>query len=193
MASLLIIGLTYCSDNPAGNDNDPVAPGRLYVLDSRSSFLMSLDIPADTLVDSVRLDYSAYGVYTDYSGDHILINDMDNRQTRIYNAADLSPAGTAEYWGEYFFDNTDNYAVLISFADTTVYILDAPTLSATATIDIRAYRGFLDTLNNMFYASYFPPGDDTSGAVYVVDCASTTPVDTFTFDMKVYNLACHPE
>ena len=187
LAGLLAIAITSCSDNPSGNDNDPVSPARLYVLDSRSGFLMSLDIPADTIFDSVRLDYNVSGLFL--NGNCLLVGNSDQSQTYIYNAADLSAAGTSALYGQFFIDDPDGYGVYLPSDSEAIYLVDPLTLAPTDSILRRAAHGYLDTLNNLFYAAYITEPRDTTSVIYIIDCVAGQLIDSAVVNFGVYALA----
>jgi len=191
LASILItaglaITLFSCSDNPTSPDEE-TAEYRLYVHDHFNYVLMSFAVPADTLVDSVRIDYPAGGIYVTAEGDRLLVtrNDYDTMLNcmEVYSTADFSYLGSLEKHGRYYFDGTDNYGICKTYE--SVYFLDPLTLAPTDSIDFdlpetnAIVLGYLDTVSNLYFCRTMPFHEtDSSTLIFKIDCITRRVVDT---------------
>ncbi|MCP4705341.1 MAG: hypothetical protein GY865_12085, partial [candidate division Zixibacteria bacterium] len=57
---------------------------RLYVLDSYNQYLLSIDTPADTIIDSTRIDYFANDLFITPDGERLLVR---GDKLHIYNTS----------------------------------------------------------------------------------------------------------
>jgi len=83
------IYLSCCDDCPTC-PADPVTElgnYRLYAVDGLFQFLMSVDVPADTIVDSIRLDYYPSEVFVTPDGSKLIVMGGGGL---VYNTSDLS-------------------------------------------------------------------------------------------------------
>ena len=168
------IYLSCCDDCPTcPGDPEPPPLGnyRVYVFDGLNKFLMSVDTPADTIVDSIRLDFNGYACFITPDGERLLATNQNNNTMSIYNTSDLSFVGSNPRYGEYFFDGTDNYGICMSFLDNKMYFIDPLTLAPLDSIDRMGYESYLDTVNDIYYIS-------ADYIIYRVNCNSRVLQDS---------------
>ncbi|SYZ71983.1 exported hypothetical protein [Candidatus Zixiibacteriota bacterium] len=167
----------HCVDCPKEPEPPPSGKYRLYAFNAMSAngLLMSIDIPADTIVDSVRLDYSGNFIFVTPDGERLLVTHYNNDYTNaieIYRTRDLAHMGTSNQYGFYYFDGTDNYGILV---DGIIQFIDPLTLSPVDTIfkSVR-WDGYLDTVSNEFFAIA-----DSAMTIYRIDCSDRMVTDSF--------------
>ena len=186
ITALLTIALFSCSDNPTSPNEEP-AEYRLYVYDWANYVLMSFAVPADTLVDSIHVDYLAGGIYATAEGDRLLVahTDYDNMTgcMEVYNTADFSYLGSLEKYGRYYFDGTDNYGICKTYE--SVYFLDPPSLAPIDSIDFdlpetnAIVLGYLDTVSNLYFCRTMPFYEtDSTTLIFKIDCLTRNVIDT---------------
>jgi DNA-binding beta-propeller fold protein YncE len=172
-----------CPDCPTDPEPPPLGHYRIYAYARDSRFLMSVDTPVDTIVDSVRLNFDmGYGVYVTPDGRRVMVTNTDDNTMEIYNASDLSYLGASDQYGDYYFDATDNYGVWTSPTRKRVYFISADNLIPYDSIDCSVDYGYLDTVSNTFFAGN---GDiDSAGTavnrhmIFVIDCNLRILIDT---------------
>jgi hypothetical protein len=142
---------------------------------------MSVDIPTDTIVDSIRLDYTAHEIFATPDGSKLLVT---GNGTHVYNTSDLSPIEIPVKSGYYYFDGSDNYGVLIA---GKIYFIDPINLVPYDSVENPANitnlyldQYYLDTVTDRFFESVFTLGD-TLNVVYRFDCKTRTLVDSIVF------------
>ncbi len=154
---------------------------RLYAISGLNpeGLLMSIDVPADTVVDSVRVDYNSEGLFVTGDGQRLLvlryIDSTPYVQVEIYNASDLSNIGSSDRYGKYFFDGGDNYGIL---KRQSIYFIDPVTLIPIDSIVTPVPTGlvcYLDTVTDRFFAAVDP---DSGATVYIIDCLTRTLTDS---------------
>jgi len=176
------IYLSCCDDCPTC-PADPVAElgnYRLYAADGLNQFLMSVDVPADTIVDSIRLDYYPSEVFVTPDGSKLIVM---GGPTHVYNTADLSLIEIPVKAGLYYFDGSDNYGVMVAgklyFIDP-INLMPYDSLVHPGNIDFYLGQSFLDTVTDRFFESIYRP-EDTTNAVYIFDCQTRTLIDSIVF------------
>jgi len=168
----------------------PVCPGdeigelgnyRLYVLDSYNRFIMSIDTPADTIVDSIRIDYFANDLFVTPDGERLLVR---GDKLRIYNTSDLSLIETLDQQNcIYRFDGGDNYGVMSNLEKT--YFINPADLTPFDSIDFNLPPGdypnswfaYLDTTSDQYFIATSKLPDNTY-IIFQIDCHSRTVVDS---------------
>jgi hypothetical protein len=189
---LLAMGLILtCSDDCPTCPKDstpPLGHYRLYIWDAITLLLMSIDVPADTIVDSIRLDYGGYDLFIPPGGDRLLLTHFNDDSLygvmEIYRTSDLSHLGTIDQYGDYFFDGHDNYGLWSSFK--RLYFIDPTTLAPYDSLLLGIRDGYLDTVANLFFGSKL--ASDSNGksiegyVIYEVDCDNRTLVDSFVLE-----------
>ncbi len=147
---------------------------RLYAFNGMSAngLLMSIDVPADTIVDSVRLDYSGADIFVTPDGQRLLVMRIYNSTTamEIYRTSDLAHLGTSDQYGYYYFDGGDNYAI---FAGSSVCFIDPATLVPIDTVIQADMTGYLDTVANQFFV------EGANATIYKIDCQTRSIIDSF--------------
>jgi DNA-binding beta-propeller fold protein YncE len=174
-----------CPVCPKEPEPVPVEHYRLYAISGLNpeGLLMSIDVPADTVVDSVRVDYNSEGLFVTPDGERLLVlrylDVAPYNRVEIYSARDLSLIGNSDRYGAYFFDGGDNYGILQT---SDIFFIDPVTLQPIDSILTPAplgYIGFLDTVTNRFFV---PVDLSAGGKVYVIDCIGRTLTDSI-FDL----------
>jgi len=180
----LFIYLSCCDDCPTC-PADPVyelGNYRLYAIHGSYQFLMSVDIPADTIVDSIRVDYYPSEIFVTPDGSKLIVIGGGGL---VYNTSDLSLLETSVGGGYYYFDGSDNYGVL---AGLNLYFIDPVSLTPFDSVEHLGYvlesdnRGqyFLDTVTDRFFETVFR-SEDSTNAVYMFDCQTRTLIDSIIF------------
>jgi DNA-binding beta-propeller fold protein YncE len=176
-----------CPDCPTEPEPEPETHYRLYSSDSYNNILISIDVPADTIVDSVHLDYLAMGVFVIPGGNRLLVKRYDNDSgfgwMEVYDASDFSHLGSIEQYGDYYFDGGDNYGIWITYE--AVYFVNPQDLSPVDSITFDLPSGvllaqsYLDTTSDQYFCrtSPFVSGDSTV-RIYQIDCQSQGLVDS---------------
>jgi hypothetical protein len=154
-----------CKDCPTAPQPPPLGEYRLYAYDNLSQLIMAFDTPADTLVDSVRIDYYSYRIFLTPDEDRLLVPHRDNRCTEIYRASDLSHIGSIAQHGDYYFDKTDNIAVFYGL-DSTIYFIDPVSLTPFDSITGFPLLGdfYIDTVSNFLYCPAY-----LENWIYIID------------------------
>ncbi len=170
--------LCCCDDCPTcPKPQEPVLGHyRIYGFDGIQGLLMSIDTPADTVVDSIRVNYNGDFIFVTPDGNRLLVMYNDNYTNRIevYSTIDLAHIGTLDQPGFYYFDGGDNYGLCNSGSDGKIYFIDPNSLLPIDTINRAAGQGYLDTVINQFFAAA------AGGKIYKIDCNTRTLVDSFT-------------
>ncbi len=192
--AILVVILSIClfqscdKDCPICPNEDIGEPGnyRLYTINGHNTFtLYAIDIPADTIVDSVALGHGFYNCFLTPDGDRLLVTNWDTRQMEVYNTVDLSHLETlTDQYGDYYFDKTDNIGIYYSVVNKKIFFIDPATLTPLDSIPRSIGDGFLDTVTNLFIAPKF-----NTNIVYLIDCNSRTLIDSLDMGHLVYNLA----
>jgi hypothetical protein len=192
LAVLILLAVSACLYQSCCKDC-PIAPQplewgnyRLYAHDMYLNLLVSIDTPADTLVDSVRLNYDCHRIFITPDGERILAprNDgPDNKSTEIYRASDLSHIETINLYGDYYFDKTDNIGINYS-KDSSVYFIDPESLTPIDSISGLPNLGdfYLDTTSNLLYSPV-----DLDNWVYIIDCNNRILTDSINIGGFVYS------
>ena len=173
------IYLSCCDDCPTcPGDIEPPPLGnyRLYSICFWDGMLMSYDIPADTIIDSVTLAYQSYGVFVTPDGERLLVMRAQegNFGTDIFNSRDLSLIGSTNQYGDYYFDGADNYGIMLSYTDESIYFIDPASLNSIDTIFKFGSHGYLDSVGNQFFCVKYPGVN----VVYRVDCEKRRLTDS---------------
>jgi len=156
-----------CPNCPEGIAPQPPISHRIYAFDDMNGFIMSVDYPADTIVDSIRVDFYGWGIFITPDGERLLVTNSSGSHTmEIYRTADLSHIGSLNQFGDYFFDGGDDYGIWLPLTGNKFYFIDGASLLPTGAINRPAYYGFLDTLSNTFFALSANDGR----IIYRVDC-----------------------
>ncbi|MEW5925357.1 MAG: hypothetical protein AB1746_15350 [Candidatus Zixiibacteriota bacterium] len=180
---LLFLGFMSCCDDcpTCPKEEEPeLGNYRLYAADGMNQFLMSVDIPADTIIDSIRLDYYPSDVFVTPDGGKVIVV---GGPTHVYNTADLSSIEMPVKAGLYYFDGSDNYGALVA---NKLYFIDPinltpyDSLEHPGNIDINLGQYFLDTVTDRFFESIIR-WEDTTNAVYLFDCRTRTLTDSIIF------------
>ncbi len=192
--AIIIVILSIClfqscdKDCPICPKDDTGEPGnyRLYTINGHNNFtLYAIDIPADTIVDSVALNHGFYNCFLTPDGNRLLVTNVDTRQMEVYNTADLSHLETlADQYGEYYFDKTDNIGIYYSLLNEKLFFIDPVTLTPLDSINRSISDGYLDTVTNLFVA----PSLEVRNIIYLIDCDTRT-IDSVDAGHFVYYLA----
>lgn len=177
--SAVILYLSCCEDCPTCPDEPtppPLGHYRLYAHAASHKFIMSVDTPADTIVDSIRVDYYGYGIFLMPDGNRLLVTNTEDFRMEIYSASDLSHVGTSPQYGDYYFDASDGYGIWVSFMGDHLktYLIDAISLTPVDSIDRPIGDGFLDTVSNYFFGCNY----HDSRIIYRIDCDSWSLLDS---------------
>ncbi|MEW5925285.1 MAG: hypothetical protein AB1746_14985 [Candidatus Zixiibacteriota bacterium] len=176
----LFLGFMSCCDDcptcPKEEEPPPLGKFRLYSICFWDGMLISYDIPADTIVDSVTLPYQSYGVFVTPDGERLLVMraQENNFGMDIFSARDLSLLGSTNQYGDYYFDGTDGYGIMLSFTDESIYFVDPVNLYPTDTIVRFGNHGYLDTVGNNFFGVKYPG----INIVYRIDCNIRQLIDS---------------
>jgi len=174
--------VTTCSDDCPVCPKKETTQYRLYAVDDYGHRLYAIDIPADTVLLSVPVDFeTALDMIVSQDGSRLMISVLGIYSTLIYDTQDLSIIDTLDgMYGYYYFDFTDNYGVLVSslIADPVVKILDPNTLESNVMIDRFMRYAFLDTVSNCLYGVAGPDAT-LANLIYKIDCNSGRLVDSF--------------
>jgi hypothetical protein len=161
-----------CPTCPKEPGPPPFGHYRLYAISgwNPNGLLMSIDVPADTIVDSVRVTHNADFICVTPDGENLLVRGPDGIYR--YSTRDLSYLGWLDRFGYYYFDGGDGYGI---FTDGSfIHFIDPATLLPTDSLNIGVDLGYLDTVANQFFA-----GARTGATIYQVDCNTRTLVDSF--------------
>ena len=183
---LFLIGgyfLSCCDDCPTcqTDEDTPVQPCRLYAFDSMNQFIMSMDVPADTIIDSIRVDYYGAEIFVTPDGTKLLVMRYDHEnghKMEIYNTTDLSYLQSYDLYGPYYFDGTDNYGICMG--GDGIYFIDPNSLiiqDSALHLPTSGYSEYLDTVNNVLYVKGGVTQDNI-GLVYRVDCETRSLRDS---------------
>jgi len=174
-----------CPTCPAEEESPPLENYRIYAIDGLNRFLTSIDTPADTIVDSIRIDYDAAGLYLPPNGECVMVMNLTDLKMEVYNAASLEHVETMDQYGDYYFDATDNYGVWIDIPNDQIRFIDPNTLTPSDSIGREIRFGYLDTVSNCFY------GNDlhVHNLVYKVDCNTRQLVDSMFMRMPLTDTA----
>ncbi|GEM_PF-1827079 len=182
----VLAGLLSCDrDCPSCPDDEPpeVMDYRLYAYDPMNRFIMSMDIPEDTLIDSMSVDYSGAYIFVTPDGNKLLVmrfNYEDGHEIEVYNTADLSHDQTLDLYGFYYFDGGDNYAVC--FAHDSVCFVNPSTFAIVKSILLPYSAGsaYLDTVTDRFFVESLR-SSDTASIVHTIDCLTRELTDSVVF------------
>ena len=191
--AIIIVILSIClfqscdKDCPVCPKDDTGEAGnyRLYVINGWSNTLISIDTPADTVIDSVSLGYNSYGLYVTPDGNGLLVGNGDTRQMEVYNTTDLSHIESIDQYGDYYFDKTDNIGIYYSIMTEKLFFIDIATLVPYDSIPCNIYNGFFDTVTNIFIS----PKVESTNIVYLIDCNSRTLTDSIDLGYYCWDLA----
>jgi len=168
------MALTCDEDCPVcPKEPEPVPEGnyRLYACDAYNHILFSFDIPADTIIDSVKLGFGLDDLDVTPDGNRIVISDYWNLDTKIYRASDLTLEQIIPRTGQYTFDPKGSY-LICSFGGYTVF-LDPVTFEPLDSVSVGGGEYFLDTVNNWYFGRNYD-----SMWFYRVDCLTYSIIDT---------------
>ena len=172
-----------CPVCPKEPEPVPIQPHRVYVYDALSQFICSIDAPADTIVDSIRIDYYGYGIFLTPDEEKLMVTKVDGFTMEIYSTEDLSYLGSNSQYGDYYFDPKGAYGIWSSFGNKRLYFIDPVTLIRYDSLPFCSYGGFLDTVNHLFWGNGIkvdtPMSKINYDLIYKVDCASRSLVDSF--------------
>jgi hypothetical protein len=102
----------------------------LYALDRWRYKLISIDVPADTIVDSTSAEYETFGIFLTPDGERLLVPNIQAMKTEVYSTRNLSHIGTIDKYGDYYFDGADNIAIYNGLQEEEIYFIDPMTLTA---------------------------------------------------------------
>ncbi len=184
--------LTCCDDCPnCPGDQIPEAVNyRLYVHDDLNRFLVSIDVPADTIVDSVRLNFYGFGIGLTPDYQRLLVNNVDEYRTEIFDPYTLELIGNAPIMGDYYFDATDNIGICCTILDSVVYKIDPVSL-----VPIDSFKGpdifgegYLDTTNNTLMLPLY-----LDAVLYVIDYIDWAITDSIYLNHTPKGLVVSPD
>jgi DNA-binding beta-propeller fold protein YncE len=171
-----------CPDCPVLPEPPPVGHYRIYTFDSYHRFIVSIDTPADTIVDSIRVDFNGYGIFATPDGNHVLVTNTSNFTMEIYNASDLTHIGSSDQYGDYYFDGSEGYGLCVCFNTDNIYFIDPVSLNPYDSVSRCVGYGYLDTVNNLFFGSNFELDSlghlVNANIILVIDCDTRTLVDS---------------
>ncbi len=170
--------VTTCSDNCPVCPKKEVAQYRLYAVDDYGYELYVIDIPSDTVLFSIPIDYSVRSMFVSRDGSRLMVGSIDALATLVYDTRDLSVIDTLEgMLGYYYCDYSDDYIALASTlsADPDIKILDPVNLEPRFTIERAVRTSFLDTVSNCLYGE----AAVEANLVYKIDCNTGRLVDSF--------------
>jgi hypothetical protein len=181
---LILLGLgaifISCGDDcptcPKEPQPPPLGHYRIYGFDGIQGLLMSIDTPADTIVDSIRVEYSGGFIFVTPDGKKLLVmyDYNSTKKVEIYNTSDLSHVGSLDQYGFYYFDGGDNYGVYVRTGGNINFI-DPETFLIEDTIYAPSLCGYLDTVADLFFGAAYQ-----GATIYEIDCKTRTLVDSFT-------------
>ena len=182
----LFIYLSCCDDCPTcpGNiEPQPLGNYRCYICDAYSNIIVSIDTPADTVVDSIHTDYMPYDFFVTPDGDKLLVSNFEMQSTTILSTADLSNIGSLDMYGEYYFDGGDNYCLCNSLLDDKIYFIDPITFVPYDSIPRLTRFGCLDTVDNVFFGRKLAVDSNGNSVeqnvIFKIDCDSRELADSF--------------
>lgn len=184
-----ILGLYFyfagCDDCP----NCPEQPAdtqehyKMFVLarnlEAQEGVLLVMDIPADTIIDSVTI--AGASQLLDITPDNQKIITTDSGYRVVYNTSDLTYDRTLDWIGRFYFDRSRNIGLidtgdeLLKFDPTDFQVLD----SITGPFGY----GQIDTTNAIIYLSRL----DVVGLVYRIDYLTMSIVDSILIRDSVGN------
>ena len=186
---VLFVGVFQSCDRdcPTCPDDNPPEPGnyRLYVINEWYNTLISIDTPADTVIDSISLDYESFGLYLTPDGNRLLVGNGDAQEMEVYSAADLSHIETIDQYGDYYFDKTDNIGIYYAGLMEKIYFIDPYTLVPFDSISRGIFGGSLDTATNLFIANK----SVSTNIIYFIDCDSRALTDSIDLGLYAWDLA----
>jgi len=185
------IYLSCCDDCPTcPGDIEPPPLGnyRIFAHSMETQTIAVIDTPGDTLIDVIQLDFAAYGVFGLPSSSRLLITNIDKLKMQVMDANSLELREELDQYGDYYFDETDNYGILSSFVNDMVYLIDPLTLATIDSISGNILYGYLDTVTNTFWGANTLT--DSSGSIkfhnmiFKINCDDFTQVDTILLDTE---------
>jgi len=182
----LFIYLSCCDDCPTcPGDIEPPPLGnyRCYIWDTYNHVIMSIDTPADTIVDTLHTDLMGYNFFVTPGGDKLLVLDYPTHSTQIYSTADLSHIGSLDMYGDFYFDGGDNYCLFNSLVDDKIYFIDPVTFAPYDSIPRETWFGCLDTVDNVFFGCKSEADSNGNSVepnvIFQIDCDTRELVDSF--------------
>ena len=175
---VLAVTVLNCGDDcPVCPGDNPPDLGEYYLIgyDITRQIIVLVDVPADTIIDTIHCGYESRDMVLHPDGDKIMIQNLDDGTIELYQTSNLEHVGTMEQFGIYYFDIYDNYGLWFQPQENNLYKIDNFSMFPIDTIEnIMIYDSYLDTTNNVFYAPIF---EDT--LIYKIDCNTMEVIDTF--------------
>lgn len=175
-ATMLLCGC--CDDCPTKPDNPPEVEEhyRVYVsaidINTHVHSINVIDMPADTLIDSVTLTHGAESFQLAPDNRKVLFRNMSGLNTLIYDALTLTPVDTFGIMGPFFIDR-QRKIILVDSVDWLLK-LDANTFQIETRLQLPLpYRfGCIHEESGILYVSTLTP------AIYLIDYLSMTLIDS---------------
>lgn len=179
--------LACCDDCPNCPGDNPPEAGDYYLIgyDITQQIVVLIDIPADTIIDTIHCGFDSYDMVAHPDSDKFMMLNNTDGTIEVYETSTLEHLETINQFGIYYFDVDDGYGLWFSPQDSALYKINTSTLSPIDTISrIFISDSFLDTLHNRFYASKFE-----EEWVYIIDCENMAKADSFRTESSVVEIA----
>ena len=103
-----------CKDCPVCPEPEDIKY-RLYAVDDNGHRLYAIDIPADTVLFSIPIDYTVRSMFVSQDGSRLMVGAIELLTTLVYDTRDLSVKDTLDNMlGYYYCDYSDDYVALVS-------------------------------------------------------------------------------
>ena len=191
LTAVLAVTVLNCGDDcPVCPGDNPPEVGQHYLITYSTAMrlLVSIDIPADTVIDTLSFDFDCLDGYLHPDNDKVMLLNITEGVMEIFSIPKLEYLGSSDQYGFYFFDIGDSYGLWYSTGDSTLYKIDNSTLLPVDTLDsiMIHSEAYLDTLNDVFYAGKY----EDSG-IFVIDCNEMSILDTLSTLMRAYKVLCN--
>lgn len=201
-ALLIAVTLLLCgcddelSTNPNASSNTE-EHYRVYVsaidANTQAHSLHVMDMPADSLLDSVTLSHSAEFFQLTPDNQKIMIRDLGSRRTLIYDTQTLSVVDTFGIMGPFFIDRQRGI-ILIDSVDW-LFQVDPQTFEVVATMQLPTAfgYGYVHEQSNILYIS------DRTSKLYLIDYVGMQVTDSIVVrdndgdEVPVWNFMPIPE
>jgi len=193
-AAILLLCSNCCDDCPTCPDesDDKQQHYKMYVSawdnDAGRAMLLSIDIPADTIIDSVTLTAEQHKLAADAASTFYSLFTLtpDNKRilvsgnlilktTLVFNTSDLSYDTTLDFYGEFHFDRIRNIG-LVNMIDG-LFKFSPDNFQFTDSLSKQFAYSQLDTANGIIYLTGPLVGEDFS-TVYRVDYLTMSLIDS---------------
>ncbi|MCK4631899.1 MAG: hypothetical protein KAT79_01445, partial [candidate division Zixibacteria bacterium] len=135
-------------------------------------WLYTLDIPADTIIDSVSLNTNPIQIHATPSGEKLYMPNIGPYHTVVYNTSDLSVDTTLDVIGDLFFDASRNLGILVD--GYGVHVFDPDSYEFTGHVQFACNYAFecIDTINGLVY------GSEYDSVIHIIDYVNLEVADS---------------